>query len=642
MEVPPLERKLLAILAADIVGYSSAMEADEAGTIARLRTLRADLIDPAIAGHHGRTVKLMGDGTLVVFDSVVDAVACAAETQKTLTSRNAGLTESERLVLRIGINLGDVALLEGDVYGDGVNVAARLEQLCEPGGVMISGTAFDHLQGKVDCTFDFVGEQHVKNILRPVRVYRMRLDGRKARYVRVKMLPRRAMLGALTAIVVLMLAATAWQFWPTVVVSAKPSIAVLPFDDYGGDAGTARLADGLTEDVITDLSRMREFDVIARNSTELYQGKSADIRQIGRDLNVRYVLEGSIQRQGERLRATAQLIDSTTGAHVWSDNWDRPVQDFFAVQTEIANEITSQLEMTTGPIKNVDLGVARRKQPQSLTAYELTLLGIEKQLSPTSDSLAESTEILKKAVAADPGYARAWAGLAEAYSMAANYGAHWDESNRAAMEAAERAVALDPNDDATHAALGEILARNGEFGRAKTELDIALRLNPGSFSVLTYYLSWASAFGEPALGAELADRAVRLNPNYKPWASGGLRYAYFMAGRYEDALKVMERQTPDNYSKYAWVERAGSLAVLGRKAEAEATVKEALRRHPDLAIETIANDKAFSAAETQRHIETMRLAGFPPCATPEVLAQLDKPLRLDECSADQHKSSERP
>ena len=271
-----------------------------------------------------------------------------------MAARNAGLTEPERLVLRIGVNLGDVVLLEGDVYGDGVNVAARLEQLCEPGGVMISGTAFDHLQGKVDCTFDFVGEQHVKNIARPVRVYRMRLDGKKARYLRAKMFPRRAMMGALAAIVVLLLGAGAWLFWPTPVVSAKPSIAVLPFDDYGGDAATARLADGLTEDVITDLSRMREFDVIAHNSTELYKGKSADVRQIGRDLSVRYVLEGSIQRQDERLRATAQLIDATTGAHVWSESWDRPVQDFFAVQTEIANHIVGQLEMTTGPIKSVD------------------------------------------------------------------------------------------------------------------------------------------------------------------------------------------------------------------------------------------------------------------------------------------------
>lgn len=221
--------------------------------------------------------------------------------------------------------------------------------------------------------------------------------------------------------------------------------------------------------------------------------------------------------------------------------------------------------------------------------------------------------------------------------MAANYGADWDESNRSATEAAERAVLLDPNDGEAHAVLGEVFASNGDFGRAKIELDMALRLNPGSFSFITYYLGWASAFGEAERGAEMADRAIRLNPNYKPWASAGLRYAYFMAGRYEDALKVMERQTPDNYSKYAWVERAGSFAALGRTTEAEATVKETLHRYPDLTIEMIANDPAFSAAENLRHIETMRLAGFPPCAKPETLAKLAKPVRLPECQAKQAK-----
>ncbi|RWO41329.1 MAG: tetratricopeptide repeat protein [Mesorhizobium sp.] len=636
MMVPPLDRKLLAILAADVVGYSKAMEADEAGTIARLRTIRAELTDPTIARHHGRIVKLMGDGALVAFESIVDAVACAAVIQKSLAARNAALPEPERMVFRIGVNLGDVALVDGDVYGDGVNVAARLEQLAEPGGVMVSGTAFDHLQGKLDCPLDFVGEQQVKNMARPVRAYRMRLDGKQARWTLRKAMRRWAM-PVVVALATLAILVGAWQFWPVEMASAKPSIAVLPLNNYGGDEATGRLADGLTEDIITDLSRMSEFDVIARNSTEVYKGKSADVRQIGRDLRVRYVLEGSIQRQGERIRVTAQLIDSETGAHVWSESWDRPVQEVFAVQTEIADHIASQFEMTTGPIKSVDLGAARRKRPQSLTAYELTLLGVEKHLSPTRESIAESMEILKKAVAADPGYAPAWINLAWAHTMSANYGADWKDSNRAAMEAAERAVALDPNDAEAHAVLGEVLASRGEFGRAKTELDIALRLNPGSFSILTYYLSWASAFGEPERGAELADRAIRLNPNYKPWASAGLRYAYFMAGRYEDALKVMERQTPDNYSKYAWVERAGSFAALGRTTEAEATVKETLRRHPDITIEMIANDQGSSAAENLRRIETMRLAGFPPCAKPETLAELAKPVRLPECEAEQIK-----
>ncbi|MCV9966874.1 adenylate/guanylate cyclase domain-containing protein [Pararhizobium sp. BT-229] len=633
MTITPLERKLLAILAADVVGYSKAMEANEAGTIARLMAIRAELTDPAIARHHGRIVKLMGDGALVVFDSVVDAVVCAAEIQNAVAARNASLPEPERLAFRIGINLGDVALVDGDVYGDGVNVAARLEQLAEPGGVMVSGTACDHLQGKLDWPLDFVGEQQVKNISRPVRMYCLRLHGKRLRRPLLRSIPRWAM-PVLPAFASFAILVSAWQFWPVELASAKPSVAVLPFDNLGGDEATGRLADGMTEDIITDLSRVSEIDVIARNSTEAYKGKPADVRQIGRDLNVRYVLEGSIQRQGERIRATAQLIDAQTGTHVWSQRWERPAQDVFAVQTEIADSILSQFEVSTGPIKSAEHDAARRKRPKSLTAYDLNLLGVEKQLSPTAKSVAESIEILKQAVATDPGYARAWINLAWAHSMAASYGAEWEASNRAGLEAAERAVELDPNDAEAHAVLGHMLGLRGEFDRAKTELDIALRLNPGSFGIITSYVGWASGFGEPKRGAELADRAIRLNPNYKPWASNPLRYAYFHAGRYEDALKVMERQTPDNYDNYGWVERAASFAALGRKADAEATVKEALRRYPDLTIETMANDQAFSAAEHQRHIETMRLAGFPACAKPEALAKLAKPLRLPECEQD--------
>ena len=272
--------------------------------------------------------------------------------------------------------------------------------------------------------------------------------------------------------------------------SAKPSIAVLPFNNYGGDEATGRLADGLTEDIITDLSRMSEFDVIARNSTEVYKGKSADVRQIGRDLNVRYVLEGSIQRQGERIRATAQLIDAQTGAHVWSESWDRPVQDVFAVQTEIADHILSQFEMSTGPIKSADLGVARRKRPQSLTAYDLNLLGVEKQLEPDprerrgvdGDSQARRSPPIRTMPA--PGSISP--GRTTWLQITAPTGRIRTGQQ---LEAAERAVALDPNDAEAHAVLGDMLGFRGEFGRAKTELDIALRLNPGSASD-PYLLPW--------------------------------------------------------------------------------------------------------------------------------------------------------
>lgn len=631
MNATPLDRKLLAIVAADVVGYSKVMEADEAGTIARLRALRAEVLDPAIAKHRGRVVKLMGDGSLLAFQSVVDATACSAEIQALLATRNAGVPEDHRMALRIGINLGDVALIDGDIYGDGVNVAARLEQLAEPGGVIVSGSAYDQLQGKFEIPLDFVGELQVKNISRPIRAYRLRLAGKARPFVRVHPPHRGALMVATACVLLLASGGVSWFLWPEQ-KTEKPSIAVLPFENNGSDEATARLAGGLTQDIITDLSRTTDFDVIARGSTEVYKGKPLDVRQIGRDLDVRYVLGGSVQREGDRLRATAQLMDATTGANIWSDRWDRPAGDFFELQTEISDRVFSQFEMAKGPIKGKVITAARRKMPQSLTAYELTLLGVEKQLSPTRESIAESIKILDMAVAADPDYAPAWANLASAHVMAANFGADREQSSRAAMAAAERAVVVDPNDADAHAALGEILANKGDFERARSELETALRLMPGSFAILVAYLSWASAFGEPALGAELADRAVRLNPHFQPWASGGLRYAYFMAGRYEDALKVMERQMPENYSKYAWVERAGSLAALGRSVEARQTVADALLFYPELTIELIANDPAFNATEQERHVETMRLAGFPACAKPGQLNEFRKPRRLAECA----------
>jgi TolB-like protein/class 3 adenylate cyclase/tetratricopeptide (TPR) repeat protein len=634
MSAPVPERRLLAILAADVVEYSRMMEADEAGTIARLKAMRADHFDPLIAVHHGRLVKLMGDGALVAFDSVVDAVGCAADIQQALAAHSANLPEADRIVLRIGVNLGDVVVVDDDVYGDGVNIAARLEQLCEPGSVMVSGTAYDHLQGKITSPLDFVGEQHVKNIARPVRVYRLKPEGGPSRLRLFKALRRKTRPIAIVAISILVLAgAGLWWLRPSAPISLRPSIAVLPFASYGGDEATDRLADGLTEDIITDLSRQSMFDVIARSSTEVYKGKPTDVRQIGRDLNVRLVLEGSIQRQGDRIRTTAQLIDATTGAHVWSDRWDRPAGDVFAVQTEIAEQVIGQFEMLTGPIRNSELIAAKRKRPGNLTAYELNLLGVEKQLSPTRESIAESIGILTKAVEIDPAFAPAWTNLAWGHVSAIDYGGDWEASIQPAMQAAERAVELDPNDADAHSVLGHVFAMKGEFDRAKPEFETSLRLNPGSFSILIAYVGWASTFGEPNRGAELADRAIKVNPRYKPWACGSLRYAYFMAGRYEDALHVMARQTPDNYSRNAWVQRAASFAALGRAEEARTTLAEALKRYPDLTIESHVSDPGFNDAERQRLISTMKLARFPSCAKREQLSQFVKPVRLPECGA---------
>ena len=427
-------------------------------------------------------------------------------------------------MFRIGINLGDVVVEGDDLLGDGVNVAARLEQLCEPGGVLISGTVHDHLQGKLNVPLEFAGEQHLKNIGRPVRVYRVRLDGVRAASPPPR--PRRrgwTLPAAIAVLLALVLAAGAfwWLRSGEPAATGRPSIAVLPFDNLGGDEATGRLADGITEDIITDLSRFREFDVIARNSTAVYKGRPVDVRQVGKDLNVRYVLEGSIQRQGEQIRATAQLVDAATRAHLWSERWDRPAQDVFAVQTEIAEHVASRFG-DWGVVVGAERQAARRARPQDLTAYELYLRGIEVMSRGTQESTEEAVRLFTQAVEKDPDFARGWSALASAYDYTVSFGADLATAEAKAKEAAERAVALDPRDAEAHRALGEVLVTLGDFPRAEAEFEEALRLNPGSADILANYAAWAGTFGKPERGAEAADRAIRLNPNH--WLGSANRF----------------------------------------------------------------------------------------------------------------------
>lgn len=363
------ERRLAAILAADVVGYSRLVETDEAGTFAALKKLRCEVIDPLLAKHKGRIAKLMGDGMIVEFGSAVDAVRCAAAVQKG-AELQADIPEERRLQLRIGVNLGDVLVEGDDLLGDGVNVAARLEQLCEPGGVLISGTAYDHLQGKLDLPLDFAGEQQVKNIARPVRAYRVRLAGTGVPWRLRLRQHRRGMLRAAASVVALaLIGAGLWWLQPVEPANATTSIAVLPFNDLGGDEQTGRLADGIAEDIITGLARFNAIEVIARNSVQVYKDKAVDIRQVGKDLSVRFVLEGSIQRHGDRFRITAQLVEAASGTHIWSDRWDRPVADVFAVQTEFAEHLAAKLADDKGVVISADREAAKRKRPSELTAY---------------------------------------------------------------------------------------------------------------------------------------------------------------------------------------------------------------------------------------------------------------------------------
>jgi TolB-like protein len=598
---------------------------DEAGTLAGLKALRREVIDPLLAEHHGRIVKLMGDGALAEFSSVVDAVACAVAVQKSVRDQQDGVPPERRIVFRIGINLGDVVVEGDDLLGDGVNVAARLEQICEPGGVLISGTAYDQLQGKIDLPIEFAGEQRVKNIERPIRTYRIRRGAALPRMLLFRSMTRRG-LAAAAAVLLLIAGGAGWWLWPaTPTYASKPSIAVLPFDNLGGDEATTRLTDGITEDIITDLARFPEFEVVSRNSTGIYKGKAVDVRQVGRDLGVGYVLEGSFQRQGERLRTTVQLIDAKTGTHVWSNRWDRPVEEVFALQTELAEQVANRLGSGAG------LLAAKRKRPENLSAYELYLLGTERLEQSTKESNDDAVRLLRRAVTLDPTLARAWIELSWAYLGTVGFGADEATGRRAARDAAERAVALDPSDAEAHAAMGNAFGQAGDFVRAEAEYEESLRLNPGSAEILTFYAGWASSFGKPERGAEAADRAIRLNPHFLPWHASQFSYAYFNAGRYGDALHMIERRTPDQWSRGFSVRRAAVFAALGRIDEAKAAVAETLKRFPGITIQSYVSTPDWSGAERQRLIETMRKAGFPACAPPEGIATLAKRISLPEC-----------
>ena len=629
-----MERRLTAILAADVVGYSRLMEADEVSVLRALKSHRDELINPSIADHRGNIVKLMGDGALVEFASVVDAVKCALAIQMGMAERNAEIPKERRIDLRIGVHLGDIIVEGEDIYGDGVNIAARLEGLSQPGGICISQQAFDQIETKLDLTYEDLGGQRVKNISRPVHAYRIHLDGTQSHRSFLRKVPRKGF-QALAALLVLGLAvAIGWQFWSSEPASVRSSIAVLPFDNIDGEESNGRLADGITEDIITDLARFPEFEVVARHSVGALKGKAVDIRDVGKTLNVDYVLEGSIQRQEGRARITAQLLDATSGLHLWSERWDRPVEDVFAVQTEIAELVANRLGGGTGLVVGAERNLARRKRPENLTAYELYLLGGEKIEELTPKSIEESLRLLIRAVELDPGLARAWVELYHAHSLSGAFGVeNVKSSKKAAMDAAKRAVALDPSDAEAHSVLGSGFAERGEFALAKASFDTSLRLAPNAFEILTFYAGWAAALGEADRGVEMADKAVRLNPNYPTWSAQIFGWTYFVAGRYKDAVQMFGRLAPENFGGFGWVARAGALAALGRVTEAETTVRQALERFPDLTIESFLYEEGISSDLRPHLIKSMRLAGFPFCAKSPADLQIPDPERLPDCLA---------
>jgi TolB-like protein/class 3 adenylate cyclase len=574
------ERRLAAILAADIVNYSGLMEADEVGTLATIRILRSKLIEPQIANHRGRIVKLMGDGALCEFASVVDAVACAVAIQKAMAEPQQNVPESEGVRFRIGVNLGDIVVEDdGDLYGDGVNVAARLEQLAEPGGILISGTAYDHLQGKLDCSLSFVGERVLKNIIRPVRVYHV-----------------------------------GWQRHPVDEqerFSAKPglpnlaTIAVLPFTNMSSDPEQEYFADGLAEDLITDLSKIPGLLVIARNSSFTYKGRPVDIRSVARELSVRYVIEGSVRRAATRIRINAQLIDASDNSHLWADRFDRDLADIFVLQDEVVGRIVEALADA--------LPSARRlasRRATNLDAYDLFVRG-RVLVTQSVEGNRTARPLLERAVEIDPGFAEAHAWLAMSHHFA---WAYWGEATERhpvlALAAAQRAVSLDPEDAVAHAILADVLIFAGRPEEGAAELAAALRINPNHADAWTFLGQLRAFEGSAVEGIDYLRKALRLNPYPPGWYYWLLGLAQYAAGRYEDAADTLRHEATRGMGSQRIL--AAALAQLGRREEAKAEAGQFLASHPHFSMQHWADTQPFRHETDRQHfIDGYVKAGLP-------------------------------
>src|SRR5499433_620507 len=477
-----VERKLAAILSADVEGYSRLMGDDEVATVRAITEYRG-VIASAVAGHGGRVVDAPGDNVLAEFASVVDAVQCAVDIQRELQSRNAELPASRRMRFRIGINLGDV-IVEGErLYGDGVNIAARLESLAEGGGICLSGTAYDQIEGKLPLACEFAGEHTVKNIARPVRVYRLRLDSREPPAPSPRGASRAMAIGAVVIVLVL-LGGAGWVGWhwlkpaetAGLPLPDKPSVAVLPFANVSQDPAQEYFSDGVTEDLITALSKVSGLFVIARNSVFTYKGKAVKVRDVGRDLGVRYVLEGSVQRAADRVRITAQLVDATTGYHLWAERYDREVRDIFALQDEVTQHIVRALAVKVTEAEKGRLG---RAPTGVLEAYDLVLRGNEERKRTTREANAEARRLVVRALDLDPEYAAAYAGLSWTHLQSWQFLWSSDrESLQRARELAERAVALDNTLADGYRLLGQIYLWQKAHDRAIAQAQRAVAVTP--------------------------------------------------------------------------------------------------------------------------------------------------------------------
>jgi TolB-like protein len=584
-----VERRLTAILAADVAGYSRLTGLDEEGTHAQLQDHLRSLVDPKIAEHRGRIVKNTGDGMLAEFASVVDAVRCALDVQRGMAERNADVPPEKRVEFRIGINVGDIIIDRGDIFGDGVNVAARLEGIADPGGICISEAAYWQVRGKLELIFDGMGEQKLKNISEPVRVYRVRPTGAAA------------------------------TTRPNLPLPDKPSIAVLPFENMSGDPEQEYFADGMVDEIITALSRFRQLFIIARNSTFTYKDRAIDVKQVGRELGVRYVLEGSVRKAANRVRITAQLIDATTSAHLWADRFNGGLEDIFDLQDQVTESVVGSI---APKLEQAEIERAKRKPTESLDAYDYYLRGIATIHGPggeqSRETIDEALRLFQKAIELDPYFASAYGRAATCFAHRKRRGWMIDREQETveATRLARHAAWLGQDDAAALSMAGSVLARvGGELDAGAALIDRALLLNPNLAWAWHYSGETRCFLGEPDIAIDHFARAIRLNPlgSQVFLSQMGTGLGHFLAGRYNEAYlwakKALEHRPNFDAAMRVF---AVSSALSGRLEEAQKTMRHLLQLNPGLRISDLKDLYPFRRLEDLASvIEGFRKAGLP-------------------------------
>jgi adenylate cyclase len=601
-----VERRLAAILAADVAGYSRLIGADEEGTLARLKVLRREVVDRGIAEHRGRIVKTTGDGMLAEFASVLDALRCAVAVQEAMAERNAGVPPAERIEFRIGIHQGDIVVEDADIFGDGVNIAARLEALAEPGGICISGRVQEDAAGRLDLAFDDLGEPELKNITRPVRVYRVHTTlTLPTPSPRAPSLSRNAGEGAERSEAGEGLSAA-------LPLPDKPSVAVLPFINMSSDSEQEFFADGIAEDIITALSRYPSLFVIARNSCFIYKGRAVDVKQIGRELGVRYILEGSLRKSGNRVRVTAQLVEAESGNHLWAERYDRDLADIFAVQ----DEITEAVAIAIAPaIAQAEQHRAMRKPPDSLDAWIAYQRGIWHESKYTLDDNSLAEKFFQQALDLDPTFSGAYRGLAMVQSQAAVFRTRGLPETLRSMEAlARQAVVLDGADAEARSILADALRRRGDYDGALGEAERALATTPNLAFAHQALGSTLIFSGRPQEGLAALERSIRLDPRD---ARSGVRLnqialGHYFSREYVAAVEVAKhaiRSYPDYPLPHRWL--AAALGQLGRIDEAKEALEKAIAVLPASFDMYVRNRVPWMRPEDHAHmVEGLRKAGW--------------------------------